>query len=153
MWLATDRVYRAASNRLIRIKGDEKLRTEAADKSDDFSKEDPQVFFSTAPHYKFDSADWTKRLRKLSAEFTKYPGALNSAVGVEVERVAKTLVTTEGTRLEHGRLFARLMITARGKASRRHGSFDHGDLRIRRSLEASQGRADSGGARKGAGRI
>jgi TldD protein len=117
LWLATDRVYRAASNRLIRIKGDEKLHTEATDKSDDFSKEDPQIFFSTVPHYKFDSADWTKRLRKLSAEFTQYPGALNSAVGVEVERVAKTLVSTDGTRVEHGRLFARLMITARGKAS------------------------------------
>ena len=117
VWLATDRVYRAASNRLIRIKADEKLRTQAEDKSDDFSKEEPQVFFATTPHYKFDSADWTKRLRKLSAEFTKYPGALNSAVGVEVERVTKTLVTTEGTRVEHGRLFARLMITARGKAA------------------------------------
>ena len=117
VWLATDRVYRAASNRLIRIKADEKLRTQAEDKSDDFSKEEPQVFFATTPHYKFDAADWTKRLRKLSAEFTKYPGALNSAVGVEVERVTKTLVTTEGTRVEHGRLFARLMITARGKAA------------------------------------
>ena len=42
---------------------------------------------------------------------------MNSAVGIEVERVTKTLVTTEGTRVEHGRLFARLMITARGKAS------------------------------------
>jgi TldD protein len=117
LWLATDRVYRAVSNRLIQIKADEKLRTAAEDKSDDFSKEDPQVSYSLTPRYKFDSADWAKRLRKLSAEFTKYPGALNSAVGVEVERVTKTLVTTEGTRVEHGRLFARLMITARGKAS------------------------------------
>ena len=130
LWLATDRVYRAVSNRLIRIKADEKLHTAAEDKSDDFSKEDPQVFFSTTPHYKFDSADWAKRLRKLSAEFTKYPGALNSTVGIEVERVTKTLVTTEGTRVEHGRLFARLMITARGKAS------DGMDLATMESFEA-----------------
>lgn len=117
VWLATDRVYRAASNRLIRIKADEKLRTAAEDKSDDFSQEEPQVSFSVTPRYKFDSADWSKRLRKLSAEFTDYPGALNSTVGVEIEKVTKTLVTTEGTRVEHGRLFARLMITASGKAS------------------------------------
>ncbi len=45
VWLATDRVYRAASNRLIRIKADEKLRAAADDTSDDFSKEEPQVFF------------------------------------------------------------------------------------------------------------
>jgi TldD protein len=117
LWLATDRVYRAVSNRLIRIKADEKLRTAAEDKSDDFSSEEPQVSFSVTPRYKFDAADWGKRLRKLSAEFVNYPGALNSNVGIEVERVSKTLVSTEGTRVEHGRLFARLMITANGKAS------------------------------------
>lgn len=117
LWLATDRVYRAASNRLIRLKGDEKLRAQASDTSDDFSKEDPQKFTAATPRYKFDSGDWAKRLRKLSGEFTKYPGALNSNVAVEAERIATTMVTTDGTRLEFGRLFARLMITARGKAS------------------------------------
>jgi TldD protein len=117
LWIATDHVYRSVSNRLIRLKADDKLRAQASDTSDDFSEEKPEVFFSSAPRYKFDPADWAKRLRKLSAEFTKYPGALNSSVGVEAERVQKTMVTTEGTRLEHGRLFSRLIITARGKAS------------------------------------
>ncbi len=118
VWLATDRVYRAASNRLIRLKSDEKLRTQAADNSDDFSSEQqPQTYFAVTPKYKFDVAEWSKRLRKLSSEFTNYPGALNSGVSVEVERVSRTVVTTEGTRVEDGRLFTRLMITARGKAS------------------------------------
>ncbi len=130
LWLATDRVYRAASNRLIRIKADEKLRAAADDTSDDFSKEEPQTFFAPTARYKFDAADWAKRLRKLSAEFTKYPGALNASVAVEAQRVSKTLVTTGGTRLEHGRMFARLMITARGKAS------DGMDLETMESFEA-----------------
>jgi len=117
VWLSTDRVYRSVSNRLIRLKADEKLRAAATDTSDDFSAEQPQVFYSAPPKVKFDSAEWAARLRKLSAEFAKYPGALNSNVSVETERIVKTLVTTEGTRLEHGRLFSRLIITARGKAS------------------------------------
>lgn len=117
VWMATDRVYRASSNRLIRLKADEKLRAAASDTSDDFSQEEPQVAYLKTPDYKFDAADWTRRLRKLSAQFAKYPGALNSNVAVEAERVAKTYVTTEGTRLEHGRLFARMVITARGKAA------------------------------------
>jgi TldD protein len=116
VWLATDRVYRAASNRLVRIKADEKLHAESGDDSADFSSETPQVFYGPTPAYKFDAADWAKRLRRLSAEFEQYPGALNSAVGVEAERVTTVLVNSEGTRLEFGRLFARLMITARGKA-------------------------------------
>jgi len=117
VWLATDRVYRASSNRLIRLKADEKLKAAQADGSDDFSKEDAQKFTAVAPKLRFNSDEWGTRLRKLSAEFTKYPGALNSDIAVEARRLNTTLVTTEGTSLDHGRLFARLMITARGKAS------------------------------------
>jgi hypothetical protein len=69
-----------------------------------FSIEEPQKFFSVPPKLKFNSDDWANRLRKLSAEFSKYPGALNSVVAVEGRRVFSTLVTTEGTQLEHGRL-------------------------------------------------
>ena len=47
----------------------------------------------------------------------KYPGAINSDVAVEAQRIMTTIVTSEGTRVETGRLFARLIITARGKAS------------------------------------
>jgi predicted Zn-dependent protease len=47
----------------------------------------------------------------------KFPGAINSNVAVEVQRLITTIVTSEGTRVETGRLFARLMITTRGKAS------------------------------------
>ena len=116
-WLATDRVYRNASQRLIQIKADEKLRAAATDGSDDFSTEPPQTFDYEPPKLRFNSADWGARLRKLSADFAKYPGALNSDVSVEAERVMESMVSTEGTRLEHGRLFSRLLITARGKAA------------------------------------
>lgn len=117
VWLTTDRVYRGVAQRLIRIKADEKLRSAAADGSDDFSVEQPQTSFTAPPKLKFNSAEWASRLRKVSAEMAKYPGAINSNVAVEAQRVMTTLVTTEGTRVESGRLFARLIITARGKAS------------------------------------
>jgi TldD protein len=116
VWLATDRVYRGTAQRLIRLKGDEKLRTQATDTSDDFSKEDPQVYFSSVPAIKFNSTEWAARLRKLSAEFSKYPGALDTNVQFETRTVTQTLVTTEGTRLEHGRPFTRMIIVANGKA-------------------------------------
>jgi len=117
VWLATDRVYRSASQRLIQIQADEKLRAAATDGSDDFSTEAPQVFFEQPPALKFDTAAWTARLRKLSAEFTKYPGALNSSISLQTERTLETLVTTEGTRLGQGRLFSRIVITTAGKAA------------------------------------
>jgi predicted Zn-dependent protease len=117
VWLATDRVYRSGSQRLIQIQADEKLRAAATDGSDDFSAETPQVFFEQPPALKFNTAEWAARLRKLSAEFTKYPGALNSSIELQTERTIETLVTSEGTRLEQGRLFSRIVITTAGKAS------------------------------------
>jgi len=129
VWLATDRVYRNASQRLIQIKADEKLKAAAADGSDDFSEEAPQVFFQQPPALNFNSTDWAVRLRKLSKEFTKYPGALNSSITLQTERTMETLVTTEGTRLEHGRLFSRIIITTAGKAA------DGMDLQTMESFE------------------
>jgi predicted Zn-dependent protease len=117
IWLMTDRVYRGSSQRLIRLKNDDKLRAQQGDGSDDFSVEKPQTYYGTTPVLKFDPSAWGTRLKKLSTEFTKYPGALNSDVTLEAQRVSKTLVTTEGTRIEQGRLFSRLMITASGKAA------------------------------------
>jgi predicted Zn-dependent protease len=132
VWLATDRVYRNASQRLIQIKADEKLKAAATDGSDDFSEEAPQVFFQQPPPLKFNATDWAARLRKLSAEFTKYPGALNSSVTLQTERTMETLVTTEGTRLEHGRLFSRIIITTAGKAA------DGMDLQTMESFETDE---------------
>ncbi len=117
VWLATDRVYRAASQQLIRLKADEQLKAKGSDGSDDFSIEQPQTFSSPAPLYKFDANVWSNRLRKLSADFTKFPGAINSNVALEVRRYNTTLVTSEGSNLDHGRVFARMFVTARGKAS------------------------------------
>jgi predicted Zn-dependent protease len=117
LWLMTDRVYRGAAQQLIRLKSDEKLRAKPQDGSDDFSPQAKQIYYGTAPKLTFDAAGWTGRLRKLSGEFAKYPGALNSQVAVEAQRVITTLVNTEGTHIEQGRLFTRLMITASGKAA------------------------------------
>jgi TldD protein len=132
VWIATDRVYKSAAQRFIQLKSDDKLRASTSDGSDDFSTEEPQVSYNTTPPLKFNSAEWTNRLRKLSAEFEKYPGALNAEVSLEVQRSTQTLVTTEGTRVEHGRLFSRIIITARGKAQ------DGMDLNTMESFETDE---------------
>jgi predicted Zn-dependent protease len=130
VWLATDRVYRGAAERLIRIKSDQQLRAAPLDASGDFSPSDPQVSFVSTPKLSFNEADWKTRLRKLSAEFNKYPGALNAEVGIEAQRITKTQVSTEGTKIEQGRLFTRLMVQANGKAS------DGMDLSTMQTFEA-----------------
>jgi predicted Zn-dependent protease len=117
VWLATDRVYRGASQAYIQLQANARLRTESSDTSDDFSAEEAQVSENKPAPVKFDAAGWAERLRKLSAEFRQYPGALDSSVQLESRLLTQTLVNTEGTRLVHGRPFARLIVYARGKST------------------------------------
>ena len=84
VWLATDRTYRSGAQRLIRQKAMKKnWHAGRTIHSNDFSKEDPQVYFSAPAALKFNPTDWAARLRKLSAEFSKFPGALDSSVQFE----------------------------------------------------------------------
>ena len=117
IWLATDRTSRLATQRLINLKTSTQVNVAEEDKSDDFSSEEPSAF--TAPPRKFQPVpeDWTDRIRRLSAELGKVSGVLSSNVSLRVQNETKYFVNTEGTRLQHGRGFVRVVIFASGKAS------------------------------------
>jgi len=53
IWLETDRVYRLAAERLIKIKSNREVSVAEEDDSDDFSKEEPAVFFQPVPPVNF----------------------------------------------------------------------------------------------------
>jgi len=117
LWLETDRAYRAAAERLIRIKTNAQVKVAEEDNSDDFSTEAPAVFQQTPPRLRFDEAAWSDRIRKLSGRFQHYPSVLTSHVAVLCQTDTRYLVDTGGSRLEHGRGFARVVITASAKAA------------------------------------
>ena len=117
LWLDTDRAYRLAAERLIRIKTNTQVKVAAEDDSDDFSSEPVSVFQQAPPPLKFDEAAWSQRIRKLSARFQNYPSVLTSHVSVSAATDTRYLVNTEGSRIEHGRGFARVVITASAKAA------------------------------------
>jgi predicted Zn-dependent protease len=117
LWLETDRAYRAAAERLIRIRTNTQVKVAEEDDSSDFSAEQPVTAEEAAPHLKFDEAAWSVRIRNLSARFRKYPAVLVSRVAVSAQTDTRFFVNTEGARLRHGRGFARLVITASAKAA------------------------------------
>ncbi len=117
LWMETDRAYRAAAERLIRIKTNTQVKVAAEDDSDDFSIEEAAVFEQPPPKLKFDEESWTERIRKLSARFQKYPRVLTSHVSVAGQIDTRYLADTEGSRIQHGRGFARVVITASAKAA------------------------------------
>src|SRR5260370_24458356 len=73
LWLETDPAYRAAAERLIRIKTNTQVRVAEADDSDDFSTGQPSLSVQPPPDLKFSEAESTARLRELSARFNHYP--------------------------------------------------------------------------------
>jgi predicted Zn-dependent protease len=116
LWLQTDRAWRAAAQRYTQAKTDQQTTVAEEDTSDDFSSEQPSVSSEQPPRYKFAEQEWTSRLRTLSAELGRSSGVLASDVAVVVSRETRTLVTTDGTRVEHGRIYARVVMNAKGKA-------------------------------------
>ena len=117
LWLETDRAYRTAAERLIRIKTNTQVKVAAEDDSDDFSTEDVAVSQEAPPKLRFNEEDWAQRIRKLSGRFQSYPSVLTSHVGVSAQTDTRYLVNTEGSRVEHGRGFARVTISASAKAA------------------------------------
>jgi TldD protein len=131
LWLETDRAYRAAAERLIRIRTNTQVMAEQADKSDDFSVEQPSTFQQPVPKIVFDEKAWAERVRRLSARFQSYPDVLTSRVTAACQTDTRYLVNTEGTRVEHGRVYARLVINASAKAT------DGADLESFETFEAA----------------
>jgi predicted Zn-dependent protease len=117
LWLETDRAYRTAAERLIRIKTNTQVKVAAEDTSGDFSAAPAVVAEETLPKLKFDETEWRDRVRKISARFGNYPSVLNSHVMVLCQTDTRYLVNTEGTRIQHGRGFSRVVISASAKAS------------------------------------
>lgn len=97
----------------------------------DFSAEQPQVasHFPEALHY--DSAAWTTKVRRWSAEFREHHKILGSNVGFVARREVRTVVNTEGTAVQDGNTLFRLEVNGIALAP------DGMDLRTFDTIEAS----------------
>ncbi len=116
LWLETDRIYRAAAERLIKIKTNQQVKAADRDTSNDFSAEEAYAHFEKPAAFAFDNALWTRNVRDLSRDFIKYPDLLSSDVQVSYQTDTRYFANTEGTSVQHGRGFARVIITASAKA-------------------------------------
>jgi len=130
LWQDTDRAWRSAAQRYIRLKSSSDWKSDGTPRPPDFTEEKPVVAVQPVPRLAAAGEEWTARVRRLSAEFGKFPGLLTGDVVLALRRDIRTIVNTEGTRLEHGRAFVRIAISARAKAQ------DGQDLLATDSFEA-----------------
>lgn len=116
LWLETDRVYRSAAERLIKIRTNQQVKVAERDSSDDFSQEAPSTRAEPVHAVNFDQNKWTERARKLSTAFAQHPALLKSSVFISAQMDTRYFVNSEGSRLQHGRGFARVIISAQAKS-------------------------------------
>lgn len=116
VWRETDRVYRMAAERLIKLRTSTQIQVAREDKSADFTVEKPSAFTEAARPAGFLAKPWEERVVRWSEVFADKPGVLTSNAGVSLRRQTKYLVSTEGTRVVHGRGFARIAVSAEARA-------------------------------------
>lgn len=129
-WRETDRAWRAAAERYLRVRSSSQVKSGQEKAAPDFSEEKAVTAVQSVPRFKFSVEEWTPRMRKISAEFNQYGGVLRSEVNLAFRREVRTFVSSEGSRIQHGRNFYRIFITARAK------SYDGNDLVTTDSFEA-----------------
>ena len=117
LWLETDRAYRAASRALHPHQDQQPGAGGEPGYVGGFLERAALGVRRAAAQAAFDRENWTERVRRLSARFGNYPSVLNSRVTVSCQDETRYFVNTEGSRLVFGRGFARVLISASGKAA------------------------------------
>ena len=95
-WLATDRTYKQAEDAIARKRSSLK-NVNVPDQLPDFSKAAPTEAVLPTRRVPVEEKQWTDRVLKLSAIFSKYPRALASGVDVQISQSINYLVNSEGS--------------------------------------------------------
>jgi hypothetical protein len=117
LWELTDREYKRAAPAYLNVKTNTAVRAEEEDKSPDFSKEAPQTHTGAAPKLaEFDRTAWEGEIRRLSANFRKYPQVYFASVMLQLQNSNSRVVSSEGTAIVTPSASARLLIEAQTRA-------------------------------------
>jgi TldD protein len=117
LWELTDREYKRAAPTFLNVKTNTAVRAEEEDKSPDFSKETPvQHTGESLAVLAFDKAGWEGEIRRLSAEFRKYPDVYFASVVLQVQNANQRMVNSEGTAITSPSNSTRLVMEAQTRA-------------------------------------
>ncbi len=118
LWELTDREYKRAAPALLNVRTNNAVRAEEEDKSPDFSKETATTHIgkpSVPPG--FDHAAWSDEIKRLSAEFRKYPEVYFAEVVMQVQDSNSRMVTSEGSAIVTPSASTRLVMEAQTRAA------------------------------------
>ena len=117
LWELTDREFKRAAPAFLNVRTNTAVRAEEEDKSPDFSKETPATHLAVpASAPAFDRTAWAGEIRRLSAEFRKYPDVFVATVVLQVNDSNSRMVSSEGTAIETPSATTRMVMEAQTRA-------------------------------------
>lgn len=113
LWLQTDKVYKAAGetykNKLYILK---RNNIPLDSLTPDFSSTPVTKLRIDGTNYVYRKADWEKRIREISSDFTRYPDIDDSGVSFRFARVNTYMVNSEGSEVKSPMDIAIITISA-----------------------------------------
>jgi TldD protein len=115
-WIETDRRYKEAAERLVKVRTQRSLKVAEEDPSDDFSHEKPVTYLGQAAAIKVDVPAWEQRIRRLSERFRGEAEIHDSQVTLQVVSHTRWLLNSEGSVIQTGRNYVRVFLQADARA-------------------------------------
>ncbi|HVZ74350.1 MAG TPA: metallopeptidase TldD-related protein [Polyangia bacterium] len=115
-WGETDRRYKDAAERFVKIVAQKSLKVAEEDPSDDFSKEKPATYVGARAEIAVDVPTWEKRIRDLSARFRGRAEILDSQVTLQVVSSTRWTLDSAGGVVQTGRNYVRVFVEAGARA-------------------------------------
>jgi predicted Zn-dependent protease len=116
VWEATDREFKSAVETYQQVLTNLKTKVEEEDQSADFTREEAHVYYEPEVTMHLDADAWAERLRKISGLARNFPLIYNSSVSLGADVNNRYFVNSEGSRIQTGQKFFRVMVTAGTKA-------------------------------------
>jgi TldD protein len=117
LWELTDREYKRAVPSLMNVRTGKAVRAEEEDKSPDFSSETSHTHIGEAlAPATFDRAPWESEIKRISAEFRKFPNVYSAEVVLQVQNSNARMVNSEGSAIVTPSASTRLVMEAQTRA-------------------------------------
>lgn len=99
LWLITDEKYKGALFGFLKKKGEDVYTVDDPRRPPSFSSEERQMSLGTRAVFPFDHDRWARLARAVSAQLARQVAFFDSEVRVGADKVVRSFVSTEGTRL------------------------------------------------------
>ena len=116
LWRRTDQQYKAAVERLAKVRANVQVKVEEEDQAGDFSAEPAQKWLEEPLPLDFDRSPWEEKLRRYTAPFSGSGHIYSANATLSANAETRWYVNSEGSEIRTSQSYYRLMIMAYTKA-------------------------------------